>query len=164
MHTKKLKYLSKKLEFNKAKCYYTKYQRQRKEQESMQITDKISLYMKNPYGAEARKKIVSQKLKELRNKAGLTQKEVCEIIDVTPQTYSGYEKGKYEPTMETIVRLAILYNVSTDHILCNWIDEDEESASIIKNETDNGALQQLQEDVERLKQQMEDFVLKTNNV
>lgn len=120
----------------------------------MELNGRIGAYMVDPYSAETRKQQVSQQMKELRKRANLTQREVCEIIRVTPQTYSGYEKGKYEPTLETIVRLALLYEVSTDHILCAWVNEDEEAASAAANEMWNEQLHSLSEEVERLKFQM----------
>lgn len=61
--------------------------------------------------------MVGERLVQLRKIFHLTQKEVSEIINVTPQTYSGYEKGKYEPSMETLVRLAFLYRTSIDNLL-----------------------------------------------
>lgn len=120
----------------------------------MELTGKIGYYMENPHSADERKKEVSQQIKAIRKKAGLTQKEVCEIIKVTPQTYSGYETGKYEPTMETIVRLSILYDVSTDHLLCNWIDTDDEGKSYTNNETDNEQIEYLKVEIELMKEEM----------
>lgn len=120
----------------------------------MELSGKLSLYMHNPHDAESRKIAVSKKLQELRRTARLTQKDVCEIIHVTPQTYSGYEKGKYEPTMETIVRLAMLYDVSTDHILCNWIDDCDEGSSYYENIVDNEQIKNLWLEVELMRQDL----------
>lgn len=127
-----------------------------------QLSGKISLYMENPHSLESRKIEVGNQLQYLRKKAGLTQKEVCDIVEVTPQSYSGYEKGKYEPSLETICRLAMLYNVTTDHILCNWIDENGEIESQVKNEFENerfdsleAEVQMLKEDVKRLLESIE---------
>ena len=117
----------------------------------MELSGRIAHYMQNPYSAETRKQQVSRQIKDLRRQAGLTQREVCEIIQVTPQTYSGYENGKYEPTLETIVRLSLLYRVKADHILCIWTNEDEEAESTVENEIHNEEFRMLQEEVERLK-------------
>lgn len=117
-----------------------------------QLSGKISKYMENPHSLESRKIEVGNQLQYLRKDAGLTQKEVCDIVEVTPQSYSGYEKGKYEPSLETICRLAMLYNVTTDHILCNWIDEVEEGESWAKNEMDNQRIADLEAEVQILKE------------
>ncbi len=66
---------------------------------------------------EKRKKMFSETLKELRKSKKLTQKQVAEKLGIKYTTYNGYEKGINEPPMETIVRLAFLFNCSTDIIL-----------------------------------------------
>ena len=60
-----------------------------------QLSGKISKYMENPHSLESRKIEVSNQLQYLRKEAGLTQKEVCDIVEVTPQSYSGYETVSY---------------------------------------------------------------------
>ena len=130
---------------------------------SQQLSGKISKYMENPHSLESRKIEVGNKLQYLRKKAGLTQKEVCDIVEVTPQSYSGYEKGKYEPSLETICRLAMLYNVTTDHILCNWIDETDEAESNLKNEAENDRFNTLEAEVQMLKEHMEHLLKKMDD-
>lgn len=49
--------------------------------------------------------------------AKLSQRDLCEIIGIAVTTYSGYEQGKHEPSLETICRLADLYGISSDFIL-----------------------------------------------
>lgn len=127
---------------------------------SQQLSGKISKYMENSHSLESRKIEVGNQLQYLRKKAGLTQKEVCDIVEVTPQSYSGYEKGKYEPSLETICRLAMLYNVTTDHILCNWIDEIDEAESNLKNEAENDRFNTLEAEVQMLKEHMDRLLKK----
>lgn len=118
---------------------------------------KIEQYMESPLNSEGRKAAVSQMLQDLRKRAGLTQREVCHFIQVSPQTYSGYEKGKYEPTMETIVRLSLLYGVSTDHILCNWVDEQDEAISYFENVDQNKQLEDLRMEFDIMRQEIEEL-------
>ena len=61
--------------------------------------------------------IIGERLGYLRETAGLSQQDVCEIIGVAKTTYSGYELGQHEPTCETICRLAELYQIETDFII-----------------------------------------------
>lgn len=128
-----------------------------------QLSGKISLYMENPHSLESRKIEVGNQLQYLRKKAGLTQKEVCDIVEVTPQSYSGYEKGKYEPSLETICRLAMLYNVTTDHILCNWTDETSEAESYSNNEIENERIDSLEAEVQMLKENMKNLLKSVKN-
>lgn len=53
---------------------------------------------------------ISEKLKALRLKAGLTQPEIAEKINVTKPTYAGYEKGK-DISIKTLGELAQIYNM-----------------------------------------------------
>lgn len=48
----------------------------------------------------------------------------------------------------------MLYEVTTDHILCNWIDEVEEGASWAKNEMDNQRIADLEAEVQSIKDNM----------
>lgn len=56
-------------------------------------------------------------LKEARIKAGLTQKTVSENIGVAKSTYSLYESGGREPSVNTIKKIADILNVSADTLL-----------------------------------------------
>lgn len=123
-----------------------------------ELSGKISKYMENPHSLESRKIEVGRQLQALRKKAGLTQREVCDIVEVTPQSYSGYEKGKYEPSLETVCRLAMLYGVTTDHILCNWVDELDEAESYLNNEEDNQRLETLEADVQYIKREIAEIL------
>ena len=57
-------------------------------------------------------------LTQLREAAKYRQKDVAERIGVNVITLSGYEIGKSEPPEEVLVRLACLYGVSLDYLLC----------------------------------------------
>ena len=119
------------------------------------LSGKISKYMENPHSLESRKIEVGKQLQHLRKDAGFTQKDVCDIVEVTPQSYSGYENGKYEPSLETICRLSMLYGVSADHILCNWIDEIGEAESYVRNEDGNARIEMLEAEMQSIRNELE---------
>lgn len=54
---------------------------------------------------------------ELRSDNGLKQKQLAEILNVSPGTVSNYENGVYYPDIEKIVQLANLFHVTTDYLL-----------------------------------------------
>lgn len=56
----------------------------------------------------------SQRLKELRQKKGLTQQEIADLVHVNRVTYTNWEKGNREPNFETLLKLADLFEVSLD--------------------------------------------------
>jgi transcriptional regulator with XRE-family HTH domain len=56
-------------------------------------------------------------LKRFRELAELSQKEVAQRIDKTPQAYNFYELGKREPDLATLVKLADIFQTSIDTLL-----------------------------------------------
>lgn len=56
-------------------------------------------------------------LKQLRTAKNMTQADVGKLLNITPATYNGYEKEKYEPTIKTLCTLADFYNVSLDYLI-----------------------------------------------
>ena len=57
------------------------------------------------------------KLKELRKKHGLLQKDVAQAIGIGRSTYVKYETGDIDPSLDVLVQLANFFNVSIDYIL-----------------------------------------------
>lgn len=55
-------------------------------------------------------------LKELRKKKDETQKEIADKLGITQFTYCNYEKGKTEPDINLLIKLANYYNVSLDYL------------------------------------------------
>lgn len=58
-----------------------------------------------------------EKLKALRLKNGLTQDELGEKLYLSRSSISRYEIGKNEPTIETIIAVLDLFNVTADELL-----------------------------------------------
>ena len=58
-----------------------------------------------------------RKLKELRIQAGLTQKQLAERVKVTKSVISYYELQERYPSPEMLIKLANIFNVSTDFLL-----------------------------------------------
>lgn len=65
-----------------------------------------------------RKKAVAGRLQKLRKDRNLRQQEVAEKTGINVVTLSGYEIGKSEPNLEALVRLANVYEISLDYLLC----------------------------------------------
>ena len=102
-----------------------------------------------------RKEAVAQRLNQLREKSGLRQRDVAEKIGVNVITLSGYEVGRSEPPEEVMVRLADLYEVSLDYLLCRTntrIQFQKDTYRIIEAEQE-----QLQKQLENIKQQLQDI-------
>ncbi|HEM3485240.1 TPA: helix-turn-helix domain-containing protein [Streptococcus suis] len=61
----------------------------------------------------------SERLKQLRKEAGLTQKNIADNFNTSPQSYAQWEKGLRSPSKESLEKLADFFNVSTDYLLGN---------------------------------------------
>ena len=57
------------------------------------------------------------RLKELRLKAGVTQKELATYLGVTGQTLLNWENGIYEPKIAEFINLAEYFNVTVDYLI-----------------------------------------------
>lgn len=61
--------------------------------------------------------MISDKIKEVREKAGLSQAQLAKRLDVTRSSVNAWEMGLSMPTAQYIVALSRLFHVSTDYFL-----------------------------------------------
>ena len=67
--------------------------------------------------------IFADKLTQLRKKAGWSQEELAEQMNVTRQSVSKWEGAQSVPDLEKILRLSELFGVSTDYLLKDEIED-----------------------------------------
>ncbi|MBO4899209.1 MAG: helix-turn-helix transcriptional regulator [Lachnospiraceae bacterium] len=58
-----------------------------------------------------------EKLKEIRIKKGLSQKDFASRIGVVGATVSAYENGKKYPSVDILIKICSVYDVSADYLL-----------------------------------------------
>lgn len=78
--------------------------------------------------------IQGARLRDLRKRHGLTQKELAERIGCTEQTCRNWESGKNLPETDCLLLLSDLYGVSCDYLL-HRIDEKNHDMQFIHDET-----------------------------
>lgn len=61
--------------------------------------------------------VFGDRLKTLRQKTGITQKELASKLNVSPAAYSLWEKGEREPKFEIIENLCTFFGVTTDFLM-----------------------------------------------
>ena len=57
------------------------------------------------------------KLRCLREQQELSQAEVCQRLGISSSSYSRYECGTNEPNLETLKKIAILFDCTVDYLL-----------------------------------------------
>lgn len=67
--------------------------------------------------------IFADKLTKLRKKAGWSQEELAEQMNVTRQSVSKWEGAQSVPDLEKMIRLSNLFGVSTDYLLKDEIED-----------------------------------------
>lgn len=69
--------------------------------------------------------MLSQTLKRLRENCGYTQQQVADALNIDRSTYTYYETAKTTPDINTIIKLAKIFNVTYNDIL-----DDDPSSSV----------------------------------
>jgi transcriptional regulator with XRE-family HTH domain len=52
------------------------------------------------------KELLGKRIKQLRNRLGLTQDALAEHVQISPKYLSNIERGRENPTVDTLLRLA----------------------------------------------------------
>ena len=58
----------------------------------------------------------SARIRALREDHDMTQAKIAQLLQVGQKTYSDYELGKTRIPVDSLIKLAKLYNVSMDYI------------------------------------------------
>ena len=64
--------------------------------------------MKNDGGLKTvdKKQMIGARIKEIRNKKGLTQEQLSEKMEINPKYLSSIERGNENPTLNTLIKLS----------------------------------------------------------
>lgn len=61
--------------------------------------------------------IIGKNIRRQRTKKGLTQDQLAERLNVTRQAISNWETGKTQPDIETVTRLAEVFEISVEELI-----------------------------------------------
>lgn len=80
----------------------------------------------------------ADRLKKLRLEKNLTQQQIADFLGITRQGYAKYEKRKdgAQPDLDTLNRLAVFFDVTTDYLITGTAPEENNNKSISKDEKD----------------------------
>ena len=60
---------------------------------------------------------IGARIKYLLDEADMSQRELAEILHISPSTLNGYIKKGKEPDFDMLIRLANYFNTTTDYLL-----------------------------------------------
>ena len=66
-------------------------------------------------------KLMGQRLRAIRKKQGLTQEQIAEKAEISPQHYSGVETGGVRISLPALIRVANALNASMDELLMDSV-------------------------------------------
>lgn len=72
----------------------------------------------------------SERLKDLRKQAELTQVDVAEKLGISQPAFASWERGVKKPTQENLVKIAQILNVSVDYLVGNSEEKSDELDNI----------------------------------
>lgn len=59
-----------------------------------------------------------KRLNETRKLKGFTAQQMADLLSVTLRTYRHYESESSYPSLATLVKIADIFDISTDYLLC----------------------------------------------
>ena len=86
------------------------------------------------------------RLKELRKKMDISQTELGKLLGVTKVSISGYENGTRVPSMEVLMNIIKLFDVSADYLLgreLNVVCEEDQTMTVLLASDDINIIREL---------------------
>jgi len=80
------------------------------------------------------------RIKELREKKGLTQRQVAKELGVAASTVLNWENGIFEPGIAELIKLADLFQVTLDFLVERNFEADEAAARQLLERMDKSKL------------------------
>ena len=78
--------------------------------------------------------MIGNNIKYFRKESGMTQDELAEELNVTRQALSNWERGKTEPDIETLTKIAEILNVSVEELIYGE-EREEEHKTVVRQVT-----------------------------
>jgi transcriptional regulator with XRE-family HTH domain len=63
------------------------------------------------------KPLWAYRITETRSHYHMTQQQISDKLGISQTTYAGYETGRHQPDIETMIKLADLYNVDLNYLM-----------------------------------------------
>jgi len=76
------------------------------------------------------KKMIGARIEEIRSKRGITQDQLSERMEINPKYLSSIERGKENPTLNTLIKLSRALEVDFDEVFSLVEIEDPDKKSL----------------------------------
>ena len=60
----------------------------------------------------------NERLRETRKKCGFTQQNMADKLGISLNAYQKYEQAERSPSLECLVTIADIFDISIDYLLC----------------------------------------------
>ncbi len=80
--------------------------------------------------------LLGKKIKELRTKSKFTQSELANLLGVTKSSVASYENDSRQLSFSVLIKIAQIFNVSTDYLLLNKPEKNISIASLNEEQTE----------------------------
>lgn len=105
---------------------------------------------------------LGDRIKQLRQQRGWSQAQLSKKLNIHQKQISGYERGIHAPSIELLIRMAELFNVSLDYIA--FKDHEEKNIAPIADRELMQAVQEIDllptEDRATIKAVLNTFIIK----
>lgn len=92
--------------------------------------------------------VLGYRIKRLRKEKLLSQNQLGKLLGVSKVSVSGYENGTRVPSMDTLVKLLDVFNISADFILgreINAVCEDDNNINIFLSSQDINIIKEIKD-------------------
>lgn len=60
----------------------------------------------------------NKRLREVRMENGLTQQSMADKLEISLNAYQKYEQAERSPSLDCLVKIADIFDISLDYLLC----------------------------------------------
>lgn len=84
-----------------------------------------------------KKNYFCENLKYIRSSLNISQKEIANYLKLNPSSYSNYENGRREPSIDVLIKISDFLNVEIDKLLTENLSNDDNFWNNIQTKISN---------------------------
>lgn len=76
--------------------------------------------------------MLGPRIAALRRNANMSQAELASMLKISASAVGMYEQGRREPSLDILVKLAVVFGVSTDFLLTGAVQTEQEARRVFR--------------------------------